>query len=47
VGQQVVGVQAAGAHTRTFGLSGMPRGTYIVKVSTDSYREAKPITVLK
>jgi hypothetical protein len=28
-----------------FDLRGMPRGTYIVKVSTGSYREAKPITI--
>lgn len=45
--QEVTELQGAGMHTQVFDLSQMPRGTYIVKVSTGSYREAKPITVLK
>lgn len=45
VDQQVTGLQRAGSHMRAFDLRGMPRGTYIVKVSTGSYREAKPITI--
>ena len=45
VDQQVTGMQRAGSHMHAFDLRGMPRGTYIVKVSTGSYREAKPITI--
>ncbi len=45
VDQQVTGLQRAGSHMHAFDLRGMPRGTYIVKVSTGSYREAKPITI--
>ena len=45
--QEVTELQGVGMHTQVFDLSRMPRGTYIVKVSTGSYREAKPITVSK
>ena len=45
VDQQVTGMQRAGSHMHAFDLRGMPRGTYIVKVSTGSYREARPITI--
>jgi hypothetical protein len=31
----------------TFDLSGMPAGTYIVKVSTGSYHEARPINITR
>jgi hypothetical protein len=47
VGQKIVGEQGMGAHSFAFDMHGMPRGTYIVKVSTGSYREAKAISILK
>ena len=45
VGQKNVGEQAAGLHEHAFDMHGMPRGMYIVKVSTGSYREAKSINI--
>lgn len=45
--QEVTGLQGAGTHSLEFDLRRMPRGTYIVKVSTGSYHEARPITILK
>jgi hypothetical protein len=45
--QKITGLQGAGAHTHAFDLRRMPRGTYIVKISTGSYREAKPVSILR
>ena len=45
--QEITGLQGAGSHVHAFNMSEMPRGTYIVKVSTGSYREAKAISILK
>ena len=45
--QKITGLQGAGVHTHAFDLRRMPRGTYIVKISTGSYREAKPVSILR
>uniref|UniRef100_UPI002629472B DUF4859 domain-containing protein n=1 Tax=uncultured Fibrobacter sp. TaxID=261512 RepID=UPI002629472B len=45
VAQDVSGLQRAGTHVYSFDLSGLPAGMYIVKVSTGSYHEARPISV--
>ena len=45
--QEIMGLQGAGTHTYSFDLKGMPRGVYVVKVSTDAYREARPITIMR
>jgi hypothetical protein len=42
-----VGVQGAGAHAYSFDLGQLPTATYIVKVSTGSYREAKSINIFR
>ena len=47
IAQEMVGVQNAGAHTFAFDLSGLPTATYIVKVTTGSYREARPINITR
>jgi hypothetical protein len=47
IAQEMVGEQNAGAHTFAFDLSGLPTATYIVKVTTGSYREAKSVNILK
>jgi len=47
IAQEMVGVQNAGAHTHSFDLSQMPAGSYIVKVTTGSYREAKSINIFR
>ena len=45
--QEITGMQNAGSHTRSLNMSQMPRGTYIVKITTGSYREARPINIVK
>jgi hypothetical protein len=45
VDQKVMGLQRAGMHMQAFDLGRMPAGTYIVKVTTGSYREARPISI--
>lgn len=45
--QEIMGLQGAGTHTYSFDLKGMPRGVYVVKVSTDAYREARLITIMR
>ena len=47
IAQEITGLQDAGMHTYSFELNRMPRGVYVVKVSTDAYREAWPITILR
>lgn len=47
IAQEMVGVQSAGAHTHSFDLSQMPAGSYIVKVTTSSYREAKSVNITR
>ena len=47
IDQKVTGIQNAGGHVHTFDMSEMPTGTYIVKVSTGSYHEARPINITK
>ena len=47
IDQEVTGLQRAGTHMHTFDLSKMPAGTYIVKVSTGSYHEARPINITR
>ena len=47
IAQEIMGLQGAGTHTYSFDLKGMPRGVYVVKVSTDAYREARPITIMR
>lgn len=47
IDQKVTGIQNAGGHVHTFDMSEMPAGTYIVKVSTGSYHEARPINITK
>ena len=47
IAQEITGLQGAGSHTYSFDLNRMPRGVYVVKVSTGAYREAKPITILR
>ena len=47
--QTISGVKAAGEYQEYLDLNaaGLPQGTYIVKVSTGSYREAKSITIVR
>jgi hypothetical protein len=45
--QEITGMQNAGSHTRSLNMSQMPRGTYIVKITTGSYREARPINITR
>ena len=45
--QEITGMQNAGTHTRSLNMSQMPRGTYIVKITTGSYREARPINITR
>jgi hypothetical protein len=47
IAQEVVGMQNAGAHTFAFDMNGLPMATYIVKVTTGSYREARPINITR
>lgn len=47
VAQEITGLQNAGTHAHSFDMSQMPAATYIVKVSTGSYREAKSINVTR
>jgi hypothetical protein len=47
IAQEMVGEQNAGAHTFAFDLNGLPTATYIVKVTTGSYREAKAINIAR
>ena len=47
IDQKMTGIQNAGGHVHTFDMSKMPAGTYIVKVSTGSYHEARPINITK
>ena len=47
IDQKVTGIQNAGGHVQTFDMSEMPAGTYIVKVSTGSYHEARPINITR
>ena len=49
IGSSITGIQSAGSHTMTLDLDAMgaPRGTYIIKVVTGSYREARSISVAK
>ena len=47
IDQKVTGIQNAGGHVHTFDMSKMPTGTYIVKVSTGSYHEARPINITR
>ena len=47
IDQKMTGIQNAGGHVHTFDMSKMPTGTYIVKVSTGSYHEARPINITK
>ena len=45
--QEITGMQNAGLHKRSLNMSQMPRGTYIVKITTGSYREAKSISIFR
>ena len=45
IDQKISGVQHAGTYMHTFNLGRLPAGTYIVKVSTGSYHEARPINI--
>lgn len=47
IAQEITGLQGAGTHTYSFDLNRMPRGVYVVKVSTGAYREARPITIMR
>ena len=47
VAQEITGRLNAGVHTYSFDLAGLPAGMYIVKVSSGSYREARPISVTR
>ena len=47
IAQDVTGLQRTGTHVHTFDMSEMPAGTYIVKVSTGSYHEARPINITR
>lgn len=43
----ISGIESAGNHSHVFDLKkmGLPKGTYIVKVSTGSYQEARSVTL--
>ncbi len=45
--QTISGLESAGAHSKKFDMNamGLPAGTYIVKVTTGSFREAKSVTI--
>ncbi len=45
--QEITGMQNAGLHKRSLNMSQIPRGTYIVKITTGSYREAKSISIFR
>ena len=45
--QEITGMQNAGLHKRSLNMSQIPRGTYIVKIITGSYREARPINITR
>ena len=45
--QEITGMQNAGLHKRSLNMSQIPRGTYIVKITTGSYREARPINITR
>jgi len=47
VAQEITGLQGKGTHMHSFPLEHLPAGTYIVKVSTGSYREAKSVNIAK
>ena len=47
VSNQFIGKKSAGSHTFTFDLRQMPSTTYIVKITSGAYREAKSITIAK
>ena len=47
VAQEITGRLNAGVHTYSFDLAGLPAGMYIVKVSSGSYREARPISITR
>ncbi len=47
IDQEITGLQRAGTHVHAFDLSKMPAGTYIVKVSTGTYHEARPINITR
>lgn len=49
VHQTVSEIKCAGSHRESLNLEkmGLPQGTYIVKVSTGTYREAESITIVK
>jgi hypothetical protein len=47
IAQEMVGEHNAGAHTFAFDMNGLPMATYIVKVTTGSYREAKAINIAR
>ena len=47
VAQKITGRLNAGVHTYSFDLAGLPAGMYIVKVSSGSYREARPISITR
>ena len=45
--QEITGMQNAGLHKRSLNMSQIPRGTYIIKITTGSYREAKSISIFR
>ncbi len=47
VAQEITGRLNAGVHSYSFDLAGLPAGMYIVKVSSGSYREARPISITR
>ena len=47
IAQNAIGLQNAGSYSSSLNMSQMPRGTYIVKITTGNYREARPINILK
>ena len=44
---EITPLQNAGTHQHQFDLRNMPQGTYIVKLTTGSYREARSVTISK
>lgn len=47
IAQEITGTMNAGTHRKIIDLKELPRGTYIVKVSTGSFREVRSITITK
>ncbi len=45
--QETTGMQNAGLHSHSFDLSQLPTATYIVKVTSGSFREAKSINIVQ